>query len=461
MTSEQNNTQEPANSQNSSAKINFHVSLFLGLIPLVGLCVELPWLIINYLKKNDSPEHKKWTRRLLGLFSLDIVLFVLLILFAVFSETGLMTQSVYRSKPAEPVKTNRVSPKPPRAIMGVALDARDRNPGVVILKVSPGAPAEEAGLRSRDRIIKINTILIKDFPHLLSELDRFNPGETITVTAKRGIRTVRKKVVLVSGKSLLRNKPLSKRKLEDDPLNSWAGVILLLLLIAFAALISIKKNRAALSVFIWSLLIFITAVLCSIGFQLEGKKIFSLEDPVYSMIEISILHVVLLSFSILAMYLVKKRHPEIFSREKTLSFFPALGLGFMYTYTILIRFSWIIYIIEQIFGLQNLTAEIISQVASTSLIHIAMVAVVGPIAEELFFRGLLLPGLLSRMNPKTAIAVSALAFAFVHLPYGYYVPTQFWMGIVFAWAYYKTGKLAVPIALHIFHNSLFLLRYLF
>lgn len=77
-----------------------------------------------------------------------------------------------------------------------------------------------------------------------------------------------------------------------------------------------------------------------------------------------------------------------------------------------------------------------------------------PIAEELLFRGYLLPRLLLQKGSAWAVGVSAVLFALLHPQYGMYVPLVLLYGVVLGWARLRTGGLTVPILLHLSINSL-------
>jgi len=79
----------------------------------------------------------------------------------------------------------------------------------------------------------------------------------------------------------------------------------------------------------------------------------------------------------------------------------------------------------------------------------------GPLAEELFFRGLLFPALKSNVSVFWAVSISAALFATLHLNWAGWLPI-FGLGILLAYSYEKTGSLLVPIFIHVIHNSLFL-----
>ena len=77
--------------------------------------------------------------------------------------------------------------------------------------------------------------------------------------------------------------------------------------------------------------------------------------------------------------------------------------------------------------------------------------VLGPIAEEIFFRGIIY-GFLRQWGAVIAIVFSTLIFVFTH-PLGGGIPvTQLVGGIVFAVAYEKEKNLMVPITIHCLGN---------
>lgn len=80
---------------------------------------------------------------------------------------------------------------------------------------------------------------------------------------------------------------------------------------------------------------------------------------------------------------------------------------------------------------------------------------IGPLAEELFFRGLFFPALKSKVSVFAAVIISAALFATLHLNWAGWLPI-FGLGILLAYSYQKTGDLLVPIFIHVIHNGLFL-----
>lgn len=81
-----------------------------------------------------------------------------------------------------------------------------------------------------------------------------------------------------------------------------------------------------------------------------------------------------------------------------------------------------------------------------------LVAVVGPITEEMFFRGILYGWLRTRIGIGRALLLSAGLFAALHTDWFAFAPI-FGLGLLFGWVYERTGSLAAPIAIHVFHNA--------
>jgi len=81
-----------------------------------------------------------------------------------------------------------------------------------------------------------------------------------------------------------------------------------------------------------------------------------------------------------------------------------------------------------------------------------VVGVLYPIGEELLFRAVLLSALRSLMNRTMAIVIDGLAFAGIHWLYGNPDPFNQMAGFFFAWAYVKSGRISVPLILHVAGN---------
>ena len=90
---------------------------------------------------------------------------------------------------------------------------------------------------------------------------------------------------------------------------------------------------------------------------------------------------------------------------------------------------------------------------------LALVVVsLGPMVEELLFRGALLSALLRRMSVGWAVAISSLLFACVHLPdlgfLWYAVPNLALLAAVLAWLRLRSGSLWPAVVAHGVNNLL-------
>ena len=79
------------------------------------------------------------------------------------------------------------------------------------------------------------------------------------------------------------------------------------------------------------------------------------------------------------------------------------------------------------------------------------VAIVGPMIEEIFFRGFAYPALRSRFGIRMATIGSALIFAAMHMNLMAFFPI-FVLGLVLTYLYEKTGSLVPCMTVHILHN---------
>lgn len=91
------------------------------------------------------------------------------------------------------------------------------------------------------------------------------------------------------------------------------------------------------------------------------------------------------------------------------------------------------------------------------LLAVLMVCV-APLVEELIFRGVLLSGLMQRMQAGWAILVSALVFGLMHLAdFGfvwYAIPALAGLGVVLAWLRLRSGSLWPAVVAHATNNAL-------
>ena len=101
--------------------------------------------------------------------------------------------------------------------------------------------------------------------------------------------------------------------------------------------------------------------------------------------------------------------------------------------------------------------ELLSGLTGGSVIlSFISVSIFAPFFEEWLCRGVVLRGLLTKMRPASAIAVSAVFFAVLHMNPWQAIPA-FILGLVFGYVYYKTGSLKLTMLMHFVNNTMALL----
>jgi membrane protease YdiL (CAAX protease family) len=84
---------------------------------------------------------------------------------------------------------------------------------------------------------------------------------------------------------------------------------------------------------------------------------------------------------------------------------------------------------------------------------VLVVIILAPIAEELFFRGIVFNAWLREGGVRWAFIGSTLLFALIHLSIAAFVPILL-LGFALAWVYRRTQSLLAPIALHATFNGI-------
>ncbi len=93
------------------------------------------------------------------------------------------------------------------------------------------------------------------------------------------------------------------------------------------------------------------------------------------------------------------------------------------------------------------------------ILTFVVVALVTPVVEELFFRGIVHRGLEQGLGFLPGASISSLIFALAHLDYRLFIPI-FFLGFAFAFLVHKTGSIWPTIGGHFVINSLgVILRY--
>ncbi len=84
--------------------------------------------------------------------------------------------------------------------------------------------------------------------------------------------------------------------------------------------------------------------------------------------------------------------------------------------------------------------------------QVLMIGMIGPIAEEVLFRGLLMGVLAKRVGIAAAVFLSSVVFALSHVDVAFLAPL-FVMGLILGVLYAFFRNLWVPILFHMVNNT--------
>jgi CAAX protease family protein len=99
--------------------------------------------------------------------------------------------------------------------------------------------------------------------------------------------------------------------------------------------------------------------------------------------------------------------------------------------------------------------ESLQEIERMSLVDIVLLVVLGPIAEELLFRGALFSALMRRWGPWPALTVPSALWALTHIDYEpWLIASIAASGVFLAIIRWKSGSLYPPVALHVGANLL-------
>ena len=131
-----------------------------------------------------------------------------------------------------------------------------------------------------------------------------------------------------------------------------------------------------------------------------------------------------------------------------------IGLGILMQYGLVIVAN----LIETAISgklVESMNTQNIAEMVEVIPLMILPVVLLGPIIEEILFRHILFGNLNARFGFWIAFGVSSILFALIHQDNRFLVYIA--MSFAFSYAYAKTRRLIVPIAIHAFNNALVML----
>ena len=165
--------------------------------------------------------------------------------------------------------------------------------------------------------------------------------------------------------------------------------------------------------------------------------------------EIAVAPTMLLGFVFMGLYLWRKNYltgdKHLYSPVSIpyLAWSLLAGMASMYIIAVLMsELTFLPDLLDQTFDLLQ-----------SGWLGILCISVLGPILEELLFRGAITKELLRRYSPANAILFSGLIFGIFHLNPAQIISACL-IGFLLAWLYYKTRSLMACILIHIMNNGL-------
>ncbi len=412
-------------------EVAFHLLLAGFLLPMVT--APAAWLAFGVSRSRGETI---WPRRLFLVALLDTLAVIALA----------STMAFHLDAPASPG----------RARIGVVLDD-DRS----VREVVSGSPAERAGIHAGDVIVRADGEEMRDVATLRERIGR---GGSMHLTVRRGDRD--EDIVIHPTTTIRTDGCREGPSLDRAPsLARLApyGVFLVLVV----GLWIVGRRRGAAQWLVWIPLV---AVLIGSSALATGAHALTCAFLGGGHAELITLVASELAMVVLAFVFFRIARARIeadrFVGEPALPTLRGYGYGVFYlvSFTARILFLsipllWATHALGA-GGTSGMLEEVVTAGAddrvSAALVG-SLAVVLAPIAEELLFRGIVLPHLARTLSPWAAITFSAILFGMLHVDHGVLLIGPLTIGVVLGWARWRTGSIGVPILLHTTVNGAALL----
>lgn len=448
---------------------HFHWCLGAVILPVISLPFE--WFVFygHHRLSETIPSQRFWSRWFLGLAIVDTIAAGLVIALVTSGVWGwhTITDRRDRLRPADAVR------------IGVTIVANpDRPDEVQIDRVATDSPAERAGLQPGDVVVSVDGTLIRkveDVPRMMRsgipgaprELRIKRAGEEAQITVVPEKRPAIREPAEALFDAAPTTSCLADSVSYTQTLFRWTGLWAAGLLMILFWLVGRRASPGAPPLWLWAVaalgsvvlagpLVWSAVCLSVGGRSVGGTLVAELAQSAASLI----------------VGLVAMRHMAgkglLGARlEPLLGARWAIVLGFFYVVAVNIRLSIFGTALEA-FGHVNVPTSATEANAASgfatlgwpaALLLALTVAVIGPVEEEVLFRGVILPRLTSWMGAGWAIVASSAVFSVLHEgfgdgPFGLRTASVFLLALVLGWARLRTGGLAAPITMHIVTNAL-------
>lgn len=430
-----------------SGERELHAVMACGLVPIVML--PLSWWLTLHSRLGEGRESLR--RRLLAIAVFDTVLAVAL-------GAVILVQGTPQPLP---------SADPPR--IGIQVDAASDMPGARVASVWQQSPAERAGLAKGDVITHIDGVPVTDWERLNAELRTRPSGAVRRLRVRRGGADL---VIDVTPLSGLASAPIPRPLFTPDegttcgrawfeniPSTTWPVLVGCLIIGAIAVWGRWRGTRQSAR-WAWVLVPLVVAPIIGLGAALGTCNAIGGWSVGTALVGLIAQGLTMLTLGWLVLRALKAQLDARMGPH--LSTARAARLAVLYIASAMARAAIALYILMTLVpSLQQardpaVNALIVgTQSPLGRLLMISAAVVLAPLAEEVIFRGVLLPGLAQHMKTQHALLISAALFGLFHIPsHGIGAIMPGLLGLVFGWARLRTGSLAAPILLHAANNLL-------
>jgi membrane protease YdiL (CAAX protease family) len=464
--------EEREESSESMARRHFHWCLAAAILPVISLPFE--WFVAyGHRRLSETiPEHRRWSRWFLGLALVDTIVAVLVIALIASGVWGWHTLTGWRSQPRQADGVR----------IGVTIIPNPERPDEAqIGKVANDSPAEHAGLQPGDVLISVDGNLIRKVEDAAGMIRSGIPGVPRKLRIRRAgeeaefIVTPEQRPAIREPAGALFDAAPTPSCLTDSvnyasTFFRWTGLWAAALLMILLWLVGLRVRPGAPSLWLWvvaalgSVVVAGPLVWAAVCLSAGGRSVGALLVARFAQ-----------SAAALIVGLVAMRH---MAAKGLLSarLEPALGagravvLGFFYMVAVNVRLSIFGTALEALAHVHvpagSVKGNVASELGTLGLAGVLLlgltVAVVGPVEEEVLFRGVILPRLASWTGAAWAIVASSAVFSVLHEgfgdePFGLRTASVFLLALVLGWARLRTGGLAAPVTMHIATNALSLL----
>jgi uncharacterized protein len=453
--------QQPAQSAVRSVRRHFHLCLAAALLPVITLPLE--WAVaLEHRRQQATPEHRRWARRLFALVVVDTIIAGCVI--ALFASGVWSWQAL--TKPSPPA-----ADLDPVRIGAIIVAAPQRPDEALITAVANNSPAQRAGLKAGDVLIAIDGVPVRDFGDAITKMQAGAAGVPRTLRIRRAgqdaeiVVTPERRGALGGPISVAATTaPCSADFRSYQGLRRWRGLWVGAALAIVLWLVARRVHGRAPALWSWVLAAFAIDVIMAMAASWAMCVSLGGRTPEGTLVAQLIGSFALLSVGLVAMRRMARAGLLGARVEPLLTIRRAVVRGFFYLIVIKVRASILVAAIDAVVPdlpvppEENVLAGLATLGALGKVLLVFGVAVVVPVAEEILFRGVVLPRLVPWMGPGWAVVASSAVFAVLHEGaygvLGVHSFPIFLIALALGWARLRTGGLAAPIIMHMVANAI-------